>query len=127
MTLLEETQLLINDENRDPRYGQELFWQEITKHEGETFYTATGLDLQYSCRGYEIYFNRKSKSLTRSSLDMAYATLIALRRQHLKVTGPKKLKVFGASYVYAVMIGLGLIDKAETTRKKKGRDIEISR
>lgn len=53
-----------------------------------------------------MFVDRKEKSITRSSVEMAY--LKALEMDGV-VTGPKKLGVFGASYLYPVFVRLGVI------------------
>ncbi len=50
--------------------------------------------------------DRKNKSITRSSVEIAYQKVLELEGI---VTGPKKLGVFGASYLYPVFIRIGVI------------------
>lgn len=81
-------------------------WEVLVGFEGYTFYTYRGLDFQYEIRGYELFVSRKEKSVTRSSVEIAIEK--ALERDRI-VTGPKQLKVFGASYLYPVFQKIGFI------------------
>lgn len=49
--------------------------------------------------------SRKSKSITRTTVDRTYRKVLELGT----VTGLKQLGVFGASYLYAVFQGIGVI------------------
>ena len=66
-------------------------------------------------RGNEIFVDRKvnSKSITRSSVEMVFRKLQERRQGGeefpLPVQGPKKLGVFGASYLYPVLKRLELV------------------
>ncbi len=91
---------MINDINID------TLWQKIEKEQGKAFYTAKGLEFTYAVRGYELFVDRKKKSLTKATVEMAYNRAKEL---DFIVTGPKKLGVFGASYIYPVFLKLGII------------------
>lgn len=81
-------------------------WEVLVGFEGYTFRTYRGLDYQYEIRGYELFVSRKEKSVTRSSVEIAIEK--ALERDRI-VTGPKQLKVFGASYLYPIFQTIGFI------------------
>lgn len=65
-----------------------------------------GLEYTYQIRGNEMFVSRKTKSITKASVDLALEKIIELSG---KVAGPKKLKCFGASYLYPIFIEMGLI------------------
>lgn len=96
-------------------FTMDKLWEALCIMENHTFYTAKGLEFRYVIRGYEIFVDRKvnSKSITRSSVEIAYGILQdrirAGEQIPLSVKGPKKLGVFGASYLYPVFIELGII------------------
>lgn len=73
---------------------------------GDTFYTAKGLEFRYTVKGREIFVDRKKKTITKSTVELA---LIKTLEMGGNVTGPKKLGVFGASYLYPIFIKLGII------------------
>lgn len=50
--------------------------------------------------------DRKEKSITRATVDLAYQKVLEMGGI---VEGPKKLGVFGASYLYPVFVRLGVI------------------
>ena len=53
-----------------------------------------------------MFVNRKEKSITRATVNLAFEKGLELKSV---VTGPKKLGVFGASYLYPVFVRLGVI------------------
>ena len=75
--------------------------------QSEKFKTARGLEFTYHITGNELFIDRKEKSITRSTVNMAYKRALQLG----KVSGPKKLQVFGASYLYPVFLELGICSK----------------
>ncbi len=84
----------------------EILWRRIKEEQGNAFYTAKGLEFTYKVKGYELFVDRKKKSLTKATVEMAYNRAKEL---DFIVTGPKKLGVFGASYIYPIIIKLGII------------------
>ena len=105
-----------------PRYhtiedpDDEYIWNEIIKHEGQTFKTARGLPFTYSINtnaageklGEMIIDRRGGKTITRGTVVLAYKKVQELGSL---VTGPKKLGVFGASYIYPVFVEIGVCGK----------------
>ena len=88
-------------------------WDALIAWQGEEFLTAKGLAFTYTIRerrdgalGGEIFISRKEKSITQSTVFMAFHRAMELGGV---VTGPKKLGTFGASYLYPVFIRLGII------------------
>ena len=84
----------------------EELWEAITAFQGHPFTTAKGLRFSYTVRGGELFFTRKEKSITRATVELAYKRAVEMGGI---VTGPKKLGVFGASYLFPVFIRLGVI------------------
>lgn len=85
-----------------------LLWDALTLFEGFPFHTAKGLVFTYKIRGGEMFVDRKDKSITQSSVQIAFRKALELGRS---VKGPKKLGTFGASYLYPIFIRLGVIQK----------------
>ena len=77
-------------------------WKLIEEKEGQSLKTFSGLEFTYRVKGHEIFISRKDKSITYSSVKKALDGL---------VTGPKKLGVFGASYLYPIFIEIGVIKR----------------
>ena len=59
----------------------------------------------------ELLINRKehSKTITRSTVELAFVNAIDEQTKNGYVKGPKKLKAFGASYLYSVFQKFGII------------------
>ena len=98
------------NENKFTKLDQ-MLWNVLLMHENFAFTTARGLKFKYTIKGGELFVNRKenSKSLTKSSIFMAFHNAIRLQYQDGFVKGPKKLGTFGASYLYAIFIKFGII------------------
>ena len=95
----------------------EALWDALIALQGEMFFTAKGLSYTYLIRerrdgalGGELFISRKEKSITQSTVFMAFHKALELGGV---VTGPKKLGTFGASYLYPIFIRLGVIRKPE--------------
>ncbi len=91
----------------------DLLWEVLRLYQGAEYRTAKGLNFTYSVKGYEMFVSRKDKSLTRATVTLAFHTALSLQSQGLAVSGPKKLKTFGASYLFPVFIDLGIINIGE--------------
>lgn len=84
---------------------EKLRWEELEKHQGETFYTAKKLPFVYTIKGGEMFVDRRSKSITRATFEKAVEKL-KNDTEHM-ITGPKSLCCFGAPYVWALIQALG--------------------
>lgn len=85
---------------------KEQLWDTVQLFVGYPFMTVKGLKFRYTVNGNEIMIDRKKKAITRSSVDMAVEKVIELNGE---IAGPKKLGVFGASYLYSIFLRFGLI------------------
>lgn len=83
----------------------ENLWDKVVAHQGETFYTKKKLPFSYTIKGGEMYTDRRERSITRSTFEAAFRKIEKAQGQ---VTGPKSLNVFGAPYVWAVLMGIGV-------------------
>lgn len=97
----------------------EQIWQMIVDHAGEVFWTARGLEFSYTIKRNksgellgEMVIDRKEKTITRNTVLLAYEKARELMEREGYVSGPKKLGVFGASYLYPVFLELEIC-KAE--------------
>ena len=86
-------------------------WQQLQQLQSYTFHTTRGLEFTYHITGNELFIDRREKSITRSTVNMAYKRAVELMRMEGKVSGPKKLQVFGASYLYPVFLEMGVCSK----------------
>lgn len=90
----------------------ENIWNCIEEKQGVTFYTKKGLPFTYVVKGGELFTDRRERSITKSTFEKAYEKLLKDRggeNPACKIVGPKTLNVYGAPYVWAVFMGLGII------------------
>lgn len=92
---------------------EDALWDALVMLEGREFETAKHLNYSYSIKGYEIFVSRKDKSITRSTVNLSLWNAMELQKAGLPVSGPKKLKTFGASYLYPIFQEIGVIVPAE--------------
>ena len=93
------------------QYTQEEkeFWDRLCTCEGKTFTTHRGLEFTFSVRGNELFFDRKAKSITRATVMQAYRIAMRLVKSGVAITGPKKIGVFGASYLLPIFKQLEIV------------------
>jgi hypothetical protein len=84
----------------------EQLWEAVRRFAGFPFHTAKGLKFSYAVKGNELFVDRKEKSITRATVELAYQKAISDQ-----ITGPKQLGVFGASYLYPMFVRFGIIGK----------------
>lgn len=84
-------------------------WELLRKHEGERFVTAKGLPFTYSIRGWELFVDRRAKSITFSTVAAALRKIDALQANGTVISGPKMIGCYGASYLYPVFAALGVL------------------
>lgn len=92
---------------------EDALWDALLFLEGKNFETAKHLKYSYSIKGYEIFVSRKDKSITRSTVNLSLWNAMELQKAGLPVSGPKKLKTFGASYLYPIFLKIGVIRRDE--------------
>ncbi|MCD8068358.1 MAG: hypothetical protein LUE87_05640 [Lachnospiraceae bacterium] len=103
----EEARTLAVESLRENPDTQHL-WAALVEFEGRSFFTAKNLEFTYTVKGGELFVSRKEKSITRATVELAFRRALELKEA---ATGPKKLGVFGASYLYPVLIELGVIPR----------------
>lgn len=86
----------------------ENLWQVIQNCQGEIFYTKKGLPFTYIVKGGELFAERRKKSITRSTFEKAFQKILDSPEV---VVGPKSLNVYGAPYIWAVFIKLGIVNR----------------
>ena len=95
-----------NLEQENPGELALLLWQVLKQYEQVEFQTVKGLAFTYVIKGNEMFIDRKEKSITKSSVLLAFQNLV---KQGGIISGPKKLGTFGASYLYPIFMELGWI------------------
>lgn len=89
--------------------SEEELWDLLVASQNEEYTTYKGLTFSYTIRGYEMFVSRKDKSLTKSSIMIAFHKAQELMEKEGRVKGPKKLGTFGASYIYVIFEKLGIL------------------
>lgn len=100
------TAVPVDVENRRLEDLEHVLWDTLFLFQGYPFKTAKGLKFSYSIRGNEMFVDRKEKSVTRATIDMALKCAVQLGGA---VSGPKKLGTFGSSYLYSIFKRLGIL------------------
>lgn len=96
----------------------ETLWETLVLFVGYPFLTAKGLRYYYTIKGNEMFFTRKEKSITRATVNMALQAAINLQKDGIRITGPKMLGCFGASYLYPIFKRIGVISISDGEQKK---------
>ena len=103
-------------EHLDKSNVEEYLWKAIVAFEGYPLYTMKGLKFFYMVkRGKsglptgEILIDRKEKTITRATINMAFHKAVKIQMNEGCVSGPKRIGGFGASYLYPLFIRLGVI------------------
>lgn len=104
------TELKKSLQNPDVAGAESALWNVFLVFEGDTFETVKGLLFTYRVKGHELFVDRKEKSITRSTVNMAFRRVLQMNGE---VSGPKKIGTFGASYIYAMFLRFGLINGME--------------
>ena len=86
---------------------ESVLWEALILFQRYPFTTIKGLQFTYTIKGYEMFVNRKEKSITRSTISMSLKKVMEL---DYKVIGPKKIGTFGASYIYSIFKALAVIE-----------------
>lgn len=111
----------------------DLLWECMVLHQGMPFHTSgrSGKGSLEFCYTINIGRNgeptdelvvdrkEKSKSITRSTVNLAFANALEVQEREGMVKGPKRLRTFGASYLYPVFLSWGVIRK----EKSDGQEI----
>ncbi len=90
----------------------EILWETLTAFQNYSFQTAKNLEFSYILKGYEMFVSRKDKSITKSTVLLSFHKALEVQERDGRVSGPKKLGTFGASYLYPIFLHLGIITKA---------------
>lgn len=83
-----------------------ILWGALLLYQSYPFKTAKGLKFIYCIKGNEMFVDRKEKSITRATVNMALKNAL---ESGAAITGPKKLGTFGASYLYPIFQHFGII------------------
>lgn len=100
-------------------------WEIIVSMQGQRFTTSgrgnkSGVEFTYSIKydkngepSGEMFVSTKEKSITKATVLAAYRRASEVQALEGKVSGPKKIGTFGASYLYPIFLKLGIITKEQ--------------
>ena len=97
---------------------EKYLWEAIVAFADYPFKTENGLSMKYAVKDGEIFFNRKEKSVTRTTVVKAFHQARELQKEKGSVDGPKELGVFDACYLYSIFLRLGVCSKDKTIEEK---------
>lgn len=100
---------------RQQKITEDSLWLHICERQGEVFYTKKGLPFTYYIKGGELFASRRERSITRSTFEAAYKKIMETPE---KMIGPKKLNVYGAPYVWAILAELLKQESDEERRER---------
>lgn len=95
----------MGEESRETKITLENYWELITAHQGETFYTKKGLPFTYEVVGKELFADRRERSINRQTFEKA---IMRINESCGDIKGPKALKLYGAPYIWAVLTQIGI-------------------
>ena len=75
-------------------------WALLEQHQGEQFYTVKCLPFCHIIRGGELFVDRRSKSITISTVAAALQNIASPQASGSAITGHKKIGCYGAGYLY---------------------------
>ena len=96
-------------------------WSRLLSLQGVVFHTARGMPFTYTIHGGVMRVDRKSNPITKATVELAYKTAVEADGE---VPGPKSLRCFGSSYLYAVFQAIGIITTQSRVDNKKNDTIE---
>lgn len=105
---VEKLSVMAESEN-DIEMIEETLWDTLLLFEGYLFRTVKGNPFHYRIKGKELFIDRKEKSVTKSTVNMALKKVLKLQSEDILVTGPKMLGCFGDSYLFPVFVRIGII------------------
>ena len=94
----------------------ENLWSVIVSLQGKVFYTSKMLPFTYTVRGGELFTDRRDRSVTRSTFERALEKICS----DPAIKGPKKLNVYGAPYVWAILKTVGAVPSEKEEPKGQG-------
>lgn len=86
-----------------------LLWDALEAFQDYPFLTAKKLEFSYVLKGYEMFVSRKDKSITKATVLLSFHNALSAQASNGRVSGPKKLGTFGASYLYPIFLFFGII------------------
>ena len=77
-----------------PPIDERSLWSALIAHQGKPFETAHHLEFTYTIHNKEMFVSRKEKSITRSTVELAFHKVVELQAAGIPVDGPKMIGTF---------------------------------
>lgn len=98
-------------ENLECVEAEEYFWKAIAAFEHYLFYTEVGIPFRYTIKDEKLLVNREEKIISKNTAIEAFHQARKIQCREGFVSGSEKLETFGASYLYAVFLRIGVCVK----------------
>lgn len=96
---------------KDSLLTEHIIWDVISAFANYPFYTSRGMKFSYTVHGGEIQVNRKKKTITKATVLLFIDRVVEMKDAGEKITGPKKVGTFGASYLYPIFMRIGMFEE----------------
>ena len=96
---------------KDSLLTEHIIWDVISAFANYPFYTSRGMKFFYTVHGGEVQVNRKKKTITKATVLLFIDRVLEMKDTGEKITGPKKIGTFGASYLYPIFMRIGLFEE----------------
>ena len=109
--------------------GEIALWESIIANQGCVFTTSgrgqrPGNPFTYNIRGAEMFVDRRVKSITRSTILIAWRKVREIEKRGGTITGPKTIGVHGDSYIFAIFKAFGVIQGDSKPKDSKQTEEE---
>lgn len=88
---------------------EQYLWDTVILCKNVPFRTAKNVMFFYLVQNDDLIISKNSKVISKSSVIQSFKKAIELQREFGVIGGPKKLGTFGASYIYPILVWLGII------------------
>ena len=93
----------------DGTLTEKQIWETLAAFAGYSFYTSKGLKFTYIIKGYELFVDRREKSITKATVFLFVERVRQMQASGGFITDPKQVGTFGASYLFPIFRKIGLI------------------
>ncbi|MBR3638815.1 MAG: hypothetical protein IKN45_12975 [Lachnospiraceae bacterium] len=96
--------------HRSTKKVEDDLWKLLKELEPCVVYTKNGQRFHYKISGNELFIDRKKGNIAQENVFLAFQKAKQLGGN---VSGPRQLRVCGASYIYPIFVKVGIINKEE--------------
>lgn len=96
---------------KDSLLTEYIIWDAVSAFTNYPFYTSHGMKFFYKVHEGEIQVDQKKETITKATILLFIDRVLEMKDTGEKITGPKKVGTFGASYLYPIFVRIGLLKK----------------